>query len=155
MSHNLEKIKELRESVQWAGFKFLEECERRGYQFKILEAYRSQETQNRYYEQGRTRGGPVITWTLKSYHTLRLAIDVHPINCSYDDLAYVAAHFGITNPISWDRPHFEFTNVGIENPVFIPSLEAKIKAMQRGIERASGAAKETLTRQLKRLEGRI
>lgn len=152
---NLEKIKELRPEVRWAGFKFLEECKRRNYQFEIREAYRTQERQRYLYQQGRTRPGNIVTWTLKSWHTLRLAIDVYPINCTYDQLAYVAAHFGITHPLHFDKPHFEFTHVGLENPVFMPSIEAKIKAMKRGIERASGEVKEILIRQLERLQKRI
>ena len=56
--------------------KFLLECEDSGLPVFVTEAYRSQERQEWLYAQGRTRPGKIVTWTLKSKHTDRQAIDI-------------------------------------------------------------------------------
>lgn len=47
-----------------------------GHDVTIVESARSQERQNRLYEQGRTRPGPIVTWTRDSAHTRGEAVDV-------------------------------------------------------------------------------
>lgn len=152
---NEDKIKELRPDVQWAGYAWIDECGAKGLKFKIIEAFRTQERQNSLYEQGRTKPGPVVSWTLKSYHTLRLAVDVMPINCTYEQLEVIAAKYGITHPIPIDKPHFQFERVGLPEPVINLSVDAKILALTRGIQRRTGAAKEMAERQLNRLLHRV
>lgn len=148
----------LQSGVKWAGYRWKEECEENGYRFQIREVYRSQERQNELYKIGR-RGIPgekPVTWTLLSWHTMGLAMDVYPENCTHANLAAIAAKYGITHPFpSLDPPHYEFVHVGPENPVVSLSVEAKIKALGRAIARASGSTKLGLQNQLDRLMKRL
>ena len=43
---------------------------------RLWEGYRSPERQRKLYAQGRTAPGPVVTWTLRSIHSKRLAFDL-------------------------------------------------------------------------------
>src|SRR6188474_3115362 len=95
---NYEKIYELREDKQPAGFAFVNACWNEGKYFTILEAYRSAERQNYYFQQGRTRKGSIIThldgYKNLSKHQLRLAIDFKPLDNTkkgYQDIADIAA----------------------------------------------------------------
>lgn len=47
-----------------------------GHRVQVVEALRPQARQDFLYEQGRSRPGPVVTWTRASKHTLGLAADV-------------------------------------------------------------------------------
>ena len=90
-----EKIKQLRTTVQWAAEDFCTDCEFNEFEFEILEVYRPQSRQNFLYSIGR-RGIPNerrVTWTLKSFHTLALAMDLRPINCGHEDLTYIAMKY--------------------------------------------------------------
>lgn len=87
----------------------------------ITETYRSQARQNYLYAQGRTRTGQIVTWTLNSNHTPRLAWDIACSSPSLYDtntltkVGNIAMKLGITwgGQPSWvkvgatDRPHFE------------------------------------------------
>lgn len=98
---------------------FMAECEKAGIDIFITETYRSQARQNYLYQQGRTRPGDKVTWTLSSNHTGRMAWDiaVKPPKDLYDrkELAKagaVAKRLGITWGGTWsaknlDEPHFE------------------------------------------------
>jgi hypothetical protein len=48
-----------------------------GYDVEIVETTRSQARQDQLFAQGRTRPGPVVTWTRSSQHTLGRAVDVN------------------------------------------------------------------------------
>ncbi|WP_107942730.1 M15 family metallopeptidase [Metasolibacillus fluoroglycofenilyticus] len=105
----------------------------------ITETYRSQERQNYLYAQGRTRPGPIITWTLNSNHTSRLAWDiaVSPPNVLYDaailnKVGAIARKLNITWGGDWlgsvDRVHFEIKSTWqmpsgykLEGTVIVPS----------------------------------
>ncbi|MGA3600341.1 M15 family metallopeptidase [Lysinibacillus agricola] len=105
----------------------------------ITETYRSQERQNYLYAQGRTRTGPIVTWTLKSNHSSRLAWDiaVGSPKTLYDvttlnKVGTVASKLGITWGGNWigsiDRPHFEVKSswkmpagYKLEGKVIVPS----------------------------------
>lgn len=56
----------------------LDEIEKKGVTPLIVETYRSQARQNYLYEQGRTRPGGKITWTLNSIHSKKNAVDLIP-----------------------------------------------------------------------------
>lgn len=85
----------------------------------ITETFRSQSRQNYLYEQGRTRPGQKVTWTLTSNHTSRRAWDiaVAPPRNLYDistlsKVGAIAKRLGITWGGYWpvgqyDAPHFE------------------------------------------------
>ena len=57
-----------------------------GHKVEIVEGYRDQARQDVLYAQGRTRPGPIVTWTRNSLHTEGRAADVR-IDGSYDNLA--------------------------------------------------------------------
>lgn len=46
--------------------------------FTVVEGKRTQARQRELYAQGRTKPGPVVTWTLKSKHIDGLAVDIAP-----------------------------------------------------------------------------
>lgn len=114
------------------------------YNIFITETYRSQARQNYLYAQGRTRPGKIVTWTLKSNHTSRLAWDiaVAPPKPLYDvdtltKVGAIARKLGITWGGDWarkiDRPHFEVKRnwkmprgYKLEGQVIVPS-NSKLK----------------------------
>lgn len=91
-----------------------------------------------------------VTWTLSSEHTKRLALDISPINCSFDDLASIGSKYGISNPLPEDRWHFEFKTV-VRKPLFILSSKAKIASLDRGIARSNEPTKSMLVRLKERI----
>ena len=140
--HNSAKINELIPEVRWAGHAWLSDCQKLNLKLRILEAYRSQDRQKALYEQGRTRDGPIVTYTLQSKHTARLAVDVLPLNCSQAAIAAIASRYGITHPLAFDPPHYEFNRVEhrpyIPEPVIHLAAGAEMKAFARGILRLKG-----------------
>lgn len=118
MGSTCRDISELTPLAQEACRLFLKECEKRGIDIFITETYRSQERQNELWEQGRTKPGNIVTWTLNSRHTGRKAWD---IACKggvlYNaGILYMAGAVGKELGITWggdwatpDRPHFEIT----------------------------------------------
>ena len=109
-------INELTPSAQKACRLFIKKCEAEGLKLFITETYRPQSRQNELWEQGRTKPGRKVTWTLCSRHTSRMAWDVA---CTGDNLydadtlekaGQTAKSLGITWGGDWDtpdRPHFE------------------------------------------------
>lgn len=104
--------------------------------FKVIEGVRTPERQKALYAQGRTKPGPVVTWTLKSNHFKQAdgfghAVDLLPAPYDWKDLqpfnqmatAMIAASRELDIPIRWgadwdadgkprekgetDSPHFE------------------------------------------------
>ncbi|UDK97181.1 M15 family metallopeptidase [Lysinibacillus sphaericus] len=110
---------ELLPVAQTACRLLFQQCYKAGIQnIFVTETYRSQARQNYLYAQGRTRPGKIVTWTLKSNHTSRLAWDiaVAPPKHLYDvdtltKVGAIARKLGITLGGDWarriDRPHFE------------------------------------------------
>ncbi|MFJ7890105.1 M15 family metallopeptidase [Lysinibacillus xylanilyticus] len=67
-------INELLPPARLAVQLLFQECFKAGIKnIFITETYRSQERQKYLYEQGRTRPGTIVTWTLNSNHKSRLA----------------------------------------------------------------------------------
>ncbi len=83
-----------------------------GYNVQIAEAGRTQARQDFLFGQGRTRSGPVVTWTRSSNHTRGRAVDV-TIDGGYDDpaafarLRQVAQAEGLHTLGSRDPGHLE------------------------------------------------
>lgn len=83
-----------------------------GHEVRVVEGYRSQARQAHLYEQGRTRPGPIVTWTLASAHTEGRAVDV-VIDGTYDApeayarLAQVAREEGLRTLGPRDPGHLE------------------------------------------------
>lgn len=110
----------------------------------ITETYRSPARQRYLYAQGRSRPGPIVTWTLNSNHSSRLAWDiaVGTPQALYDiatlnKVGAIARKLGITWGGDWskniDRPHFEIrsnwtipTGYKLEGQVIVPS-NSKLK----------------------------
>ncbi|WP_409370297.1 M15 family metallopeptidase [Lysinibacillus sp. 38-6] len=138
-------LAELLPVAQTACRLLFQECYKAGIKdIFITETYRSQARQNYLYQQGRTRPGKVVTWTLKSNHTSRLAWDiaVAPPKPLYDvdtltKVGAIARNLGITWGGDWtqriDRPHFEVKRnwkiprgYKLEGQVIVPS-NSKLK----------------------------
>lgn len=112
-------INELAPVAQTACKLFFQECAKAGIPIFITETYRSPARQKYLYEQGRTRPGTIVTWTLNSNHASRLAWDVAvspPLNlydtATLNKAGAIARKLGITWGGDWaasniDRPHFE------------------------------------------------
>lgn len=139
-------LAELLPVAQTACRLLFQQCYKAGIQnIFVTETYRSQARQNYPYAQGRTRPGKIVTWTLKSNHTSRLAWDiaVAPPKPLYDvdtltKVGAIARKLGITWGGDWtrkiDRPHFEVKHnwkiprgYKLEGQVFVPS-NSKLKA---------------------------
>ena len=109
-------INELTPLAQTACRLFMAECREAGLNIFITETYRPQSRQNELWEQGRTKPGKIVTWTMHSRHTSRRAWD---IACNghllYDidtlnKAGAIAKSLGITWGGDWttpDKPHFE------------------------------------------------
>lgn len=114
----------------------------------ITETFRSQERQNYLFAQGRTRPGNIVTWTLSSNHSSRLAWDIAvgaPLSLydvtTLNKVGVIARKLGITWGGDWtgsiDRPHFEVKAswkmpIGylLEGQVIVPSSsKMKVKLM--------------------------
>lgn len=113
-------LNELLPEARGACALFLAECKKRGIDIFITETYRSQARQNYLYQQGRTRAGIQVTWTLSSNHTPRLAWDIATVKKDAQGKPYhiptleaagqVAKELGIEWGGTWakiDRPHFQ------------------------------------------------
>ena len=97
---------------------FLEKCKEAGLDIFITETYRSQKRQNELWEQGRTKPGQIVTWTLNSRHTSRRAWDIAVNGNNLYDMSVIrkAGEIGKQLGITWggmwsppDYSHFEVT----------------------------------------------
>ena len=88
-----------------------------GHDVSIVETARSQERQDRLYEQGRTRPGAVVTWTRDSAHTRGDAVDVI-VDGSWENaqgfarLQRIAREEGLRTLGMKDPGHLELANHG-------------------------------------------
>lgn len=145
---NRGKISELLPEYQYAGFCFIDAADSEGLDFRITEAYRSQERQNQLFAQV-----PKVTWTLNSNHTRRAAFDVVAINCSYEQIEKVANKFGLFRDPALvklgDLGHFDCF-LAIQHP-----SEPKYtpQAIARGFQRLIKRTQSAL--QKKRLQDRL
>ncbi|WP_339212889.1 M15 family metallopeptidase [Solibacillus sp. FSL W8-0372] len=133
-------LSELSANAQLACRLLFQECYKAGIRnIFITETYRSPARQKYLYGQGRTRPGLIVTWTLNSNHSSRLAWDiaVGPPQALYDiatlnKVGAIARKLGITWGGGWsnniDRPHFEVKSnwrmpagYMLEGQVIVPS----------------------------------
>lgn len=92
-----------------------------GHEVRVVEGYRTPERQAHLHAQGRTRPGPVVTWTLNSAHTRGRAADVmvdgtYENPAGYARLARVAAEEGLRTLGARDPGHIELPE-GAAEPV--------------------------------------
>lgn len=89
-----------------------------GLTFKVTSGNRTQAEQDALYAQGRTKPGPVVTWTRRSRHIGGRAIDLtlfsgkNPVweSKHYDTAGKVGEELGLVWGGRWrtpDKPHFE------------------------------------------------
>ena len=145
----------------WALEQWEQDCDRVGLAFYIAEAYRSQERQNALYAQGRGSVGSIVTWTMNSPHTARLAVDIEPvyrpknIRTYYEEIEKLGTKYGIFRPKELvklnDLRHFELSNVA-PAPAN-PPLETRIKQMKRAVSRTKNEErKRMMERRIARME---
>ena len=118
MSNTCRDINALTPTAQKACRLFLEKCKEAGLDIFITETYRSQTRQNELWEQGRTKPGQIVTWTLNSRHTSRRAWDIAVNGNNLYDMSVIrkAGEIGKQLGITWggmwsppDYSHFEVT----------------------------------------------
>lgn len=118
MSNTCRDINALTPTAQKACRLFLEKCKEAGIDIFITETYRSQKRQNELWEQGRTKPGQIVTWTLNSRHTSRRAWDIAVNGNNLYDMSVIrkAGEIGKQLGITWggiwsppDYTHFEVT----------------------------------------------
>lgn len=119
MSNTCRDINELTPIAQKACRLFLEKCKEAELDIFVTETYRSQARQNELWEQGRSKPGSIVTWTLNSRHTSRMAWDIATNGNNLYDMATIrkagaiAQGLGITWGGGWYTPdylHFEVTD---------------------------------------------
>ena len=86
-----------------------------GYEVRVLETHRTQARQDQLFEQGRSRPGPVVTWTRNSNHAQGRAADLHVSGGAgdgYEVLARVAGESGLRTLGAADPGHVELPRQG-------------------------------------------
>ena len=105
--------------LQRLGRELLRRLAQEGLTFKVTSGNRTQAEQDALYAQGRTKPGPVVTWTRKSRHIGGRAIDLtlfqgkNPVweSKHYATAGRIGKELGLVWGGDWkrtpDRPHFE------------------------------------------------
>jgi peptidoglycan L-alanyl-D-glutamate endopeptidase CwlK len=108
--------KDVEEAAQALLTVFREEL---GVELVITAGYRSQAEQDKLYDQGRTRPGPVVTWSRTSKHTQGRAFDITVKGLTPNQVPrsvwYAIGEVGEAIGLKWggrwrgkkDMPHFE------------------------------------------------
>jgi len=93
-----------------------------GFRFPVRETRRSDERQKMLFQQGRSRSGDPITWTLTSNHMGGDALDVEGTPAGYRWLDQNARRYGLGR-VSGDGPHLEMPGGKL-----LPPIEAALAA---------------------------
>ena len=104
--------------LQRLGRELLRRLAAEGLTFKVTSGNRTQAEQDALYAQGRTKPGPVVTWTRRSRHIGGRAIDLtlfqgkNPVweSRHYDRAGVIGEKLGLKWGGRWktpDRPHFQ------------------------------------------------
>lgn len=157
---NMGYVKQLKPEVQWAAEAWLADLEQLNLKMLIKESYRSQARQDELYSRGRTKPGSIVTWTRSSNHTRRLAVDVSPLNCSYEDLEDVAKRYGIhRDPVlvqRGDLGHFDLIDVGPFSPLKPKDPQQRLRELKRRLENTKNMTIIPLLKaEIERLEKRL
>jgi len=122
MNRNLDELdSKFRSKVDKVLFDLEEWCDVHlpGRKPVVIETYRPQSRQDELYAQGRSKPGKKVTWTLKSKHTERLAVDIgfselgddgwwDAPEAAWDYYGHLCRKYGLTWGGDWknkDRPH--------------------------------------------------
>lgn len=148
---------ELLPEAQTACRLFLALCRAQGLAVFVTETYRSQERQDWLYAQGRTRTGPVVTWTRHSRHTLRRAFDlaVNPPKALYDaatlrQAGKLAQSLGLVWGGVWNPP--DSAHIEVPEGWRAPESEQKEEPMEtyyQTVEKVPEWGRPTLEKLLK------
>ncbi len=79
-----------------------------GLKVSYNETHRTQERQEYLFQQGRSRRGDVITWTLTSDHTLSRAVDFHGSDKDLKKLREMGAEMGFSTLGDMDKGHLSY-----------------------------------------------
>ena len=164
---NLAKIKELQPHVQYAAKSWEVDCWDAGWEVEFLEVYRTQERQEQLYSIGRRDvvGERKVTFTKRSKHTERLAIDCRILNrdesySNYFCLEKLGNKYGITHPLAgppfYDLRHFQLDEVPpkdidpSQNRVKMIHIRRLRRFMKRLVKRPANVIKRAKERIKKR-----
>lgn len=112
------KIEDLVPELEILFHEFSMRMHAEGIQFIVTCTYRPQAEQDELYARGRTKQGPIVTWTRHSKHTERKAFDIAIIEDGkavweaekYNRPGQIGMELGLEWGGSWkkpDRPHFQ------------------------------------------------
>ncbi len=161
---NLQKIRELQKFCHEPVHSWMKVCFAQGLEFKIEEAWRTQQRQNWLYAQGRTRKGKIVTWTRNSVHIQRLAMDLYPVPGMkgqellrfYIQLDELAVPYGICRPIQLiklgDFGHYE--TVRAQMPIPPPTKEQQMSTATERIKLLKGNIRARAIQRYKEIYGK-
>ena len=133
---------ELRDRVQRVTERMQKEF---GHRVEVVEGLRTPERQARLFEQGRSRSGPIVTWTRESRHIEGRAVDLKVDGTWQDPVAYgrlqkVAREEGLVTLGPRDPGHVELAEP--KTPTRTASVDASVRpAPAEGREAGSGMAR--------------
>ena len=135
LESNLKKCLELVEHAQIPAICWLRDCNDLGMMINVTEAYRSQERQNALYKIGRRgiKGERPVTWSLRSKHTSREAMDIDIIGSktTYEDIEESGRQYGIYRPKDLvklgDLRHFQCEKAKMP----VRTMKASLRRAQR------------------------
>lgn len=128
------KVSELDPRLQPLVAQFALMMAEKGLAFVITSTYRSPAEQDELFAQGRTKPGPIVTWTRNSKHNRRLAFDIalfvdrraswdlkKDVNENeipdYEEAGRIGEEVGLAWGGRWTKPdycHFELKEGGVE-----------------------------------------
>jgi len=123
---NSRDLNELEPETRKRAIAFLEEAKKRGYRVLVTSTFRSAQSQNELYAQGRTKPGMKVTNARAGYswHNFRMAFDIVPLTANgkadwnntkaFRELGELGETFGLEWGGRWskfpDMPHFQFVS---------------------------------------------
>lgn len=137
-------VNALQPEVRSAVSALMEEAQRAGLRVTVGETARSQERQDWLFQSGRSRPGPIVTWTLTSNHTPGRAVDfIINGDSTGADPGYLwlqenASRFGLSVLGPQDIGHLDMPLVGqAREPLQPPPLQPAIAAANERLARAA------------------
>jgi peptidoglycan L-alanyl-D-glutamate endopeptidase CwlK len=123
---NSRDLNDLEPETRKRAIAFLEEAKKRGYRVLVTSTFRSADSQNELYAQGRTKPGRKVTNAKAGYswHNFRMAFDLVPLTengkadwnnlKAFRELGALGKTFGLEWGGDWskfpDMPHFQFVS---------------------------------------------